>query len=112
MESPSARARFEELKNEVAKLGFVRSGSLVRRYMPCGNLSCRCMADPPRLHGPYYEWSCKLSGKTRTLRLSEKQARLCEEWIGNHKRLKRLVRQMEQLLLEETDRVLSAKARS
>jgi hypothetical protein len=108
MESSNARKRFDALKKEVAALGFVRSGSLVRRYMPCGHPSCRCMAETPLLHGPYYEWSGKLGGKTRTLRLSEKQARLCAEWIGNHKRLKQLLRQMEQLSLEETDRILAA----
>jgi len=42
----NARARFEELKKQVLKLDFVRPGSLVRRYMPCGNPSCRCMGSP------------------------------------------------------------------
>jgi len=108
MPSSNARARFEELKKQILELGFVRPGSLVRRYMPCGNPSCRCMGSPPRLHGPYYQWSYKIAGKTCTVRLSEDQARLCAEWVRNHKRLKRLLRQMEQLSLKETDRILGA----
>jgi hypothetical protein len=108
MGSSSARKRFAALKGEVTALGLVRSGSLVRRYVACGRPSCRCMAETPLLHGPYYEWSGKLGGKTRTLRLSEQQAKLCAEWIGNDKRLKQLLRQMEQLGLEETDRILAA----
>jgi len=106
--SADAQAQLEALKREIQKLGFVRPGSLVRRFMPCGNPSCRCMADPPRLHGPYYQWSHKVGGKTRSIRLSEQQAKLCEEWIRNHKRLKKIVRQMERLSLKETDRVLGA----
>lgn len=106
MPSSNAKSRFEELKSQILELGFVRPGSLVRRYMPCGNPSCRCMATPPRLHGPYYQWSYKIAGKTRTIRLSEEQAKLCEEWVHNHKRLKRLLQQMEQLSLKETDRIL------
>lgn len=69
MPSSNARARFEELKKQILELGFVRPGSLVRRYMPCGNPSCRCMGSPPRLHGPYYQWSYKIAGKSCTVRL-------------------------------------------
>ncbi len=109
MPSPTdAQRRFQALKNEIQKLGFVRPGSLVRRFMPCGNPTCRCMAIPPQLHGPYYQWSIKVGGKSRSLRLSEDQARMCADWIKNHKRLKTLVRQMERLSLKETDRILGA----
>ena len=106
-----AQARFEALKREILTLGFVRPGSLVRRFMPCGNPACRCMGQPPRLHGPYYQWTAKVAGKTKTVRLSEEQARLCQAWIQNHKRLKRLVRQMARLSLKETDRALGAISR-
>lgn len=111
MDSVDAEARFEALKKEILTLGFVRPGSLVRRFMPCGNPACRCMARPPRLHGPYYQWTYKVAGKTRTLRLSKEQARLCQEWVHHHKQLKRLVRQMERLSLKETDRTLGAISR-
>jgi hypothetical protein len=106
--SNAAEAKFEQLKEQILELGFVRPGSLVRRYMRCGNPSCRCMGTPPRLHGPYYQWSYKIAGKTRSIRLSEQQAKLCEQWAQNHKKLKGLLRQMEQLSLKETDRILGA----
>jgi len=111
MPSSDARARFEALKQEIVKLGFVRPGSLLRRFMPCGNPACRCMGRPPRLHGPYYQWTYKIAAKTRTIRLSQEQARLCEQWIRNHRRLKGLVRQMERLSLKETNRALGAISR-
>src|SRR3989304_2871860 len=104
MLSSNARARFEELKKQILELGFVRPGSLVRRYMPCGNPSCRCMGSRLQLHRPYSQWSYKIAGKTRTIRLSEEQVRLCRECVRNHKRLKSLLWQMEQLSLRETDR--------
>ena len=111
MGSSKGKAKFEALKREILTPGFVRPGSLVRRRMPCGNPACRCAAQPPRLHGPYYQWTCKVAGKTRTLRLSQEQARLCQKWVRDHKRLKRLVRQMERLSLQETDRALGAMSR-
>ena len=111
MSSSDARARFEALKQEILKLGFVRPGSLLRRFMPCGKSACRCMGRPPQLHGPYYQWSYKIAGKTRTIRLSQEQARLCQQWGRDHRRLRRLVRQMERLSLKETDRTLGAISR-
>jgi hypothetical protein len=100
--------QYDALKREVERLGFVRPGSLVRRFMPCGRAGCRCMADPPQLHGPYYQWSYKVRGKTVSVRLNAAQARLCEEWLQNHRRLRMLVRRMEALSLRETDRLLRA----
>jgi hypothetical protein len=112
MASLKVQKRFEALKSEILKLGFVRPGSLVRRFMPCGNRACRCMGRPPRLHGPYHQWTYKVSGKTKTIRLSGGQVRLCREWTGNNKRLKRLVRQMERVSLRETDFILGQISRS
>jgi hypothetical protein len=97
---------YRALKEQIAALGLVRPGSLVKRYMPCGNPRCACMGDPPRLHGPYWQWSRKVKGTTVTLRLTGDQARRCAEWIRNHRQLRKLVRRMEALSLKETDRIL------
>ena len=97
---------YEALKEALQRLGYVRPGSLVQRFMPCGKPSCHCMADPASLHGPYYQWTMRIGGKTRTVRLTEDQARLCEEWIANHRKLKDIVRKMEVMSLRETDRIL------
>ena len=88
--SPRAVRRYAALQREILDLGLVRPGSLVRRFMPCGKPACRCMAKRPVLHGPYYQWTHKIAGTTKTIRLSPEQARLCKEWSDNHKRLKRL----------------------
>lgn len=98
--------RFQVLKAELASLDLVRPGSLVERYMPCGKHGCRCMGDPPILHGPYYQWTHKIRSKTVTMRLSKAQAQRCREWIRNHRQMKKLVRRMESLSLKETDRIL------
>jgi len=64
------------------------------------------MADPSALHGPYHQWTLRVRGKTKTVRLTEDQARLCEEWIANHRKLKCIVRRMQAMSLRETDRLL------
>ena len=103
--------RYEELKRQIADLPPIRRGSLVRRFMPCGKPGCRCQADPPTLHGPYYQWTRKVRGKTETTRVDAQQAKLLEEWIDNGRRLDRLVEQMEKVCLRITRRLLPPRRR-
>jgi hypothetical protein len=105
---PSPTPEYAALKRMVLDLGYVRPGSLVKRYMPCGRAGCRCMADPPQLHGPYHQWSHKVKGKTVTRRLSPDQARICRRWVIDHRRFRRLLRRMEVMSLRETDRILAS----
>ncbi len=106
MESANTRREYEVLKQELSALGFVRPGSLVRRYMPCGKPGCRCMADPPILHGPYYQWTYRVRGKTATRRLNQAQAAQCAVWVRNYRKLRTIMRRLVALSLKETDRIL------
>jgi len=98
--------RYEALKCKVATVPPIRRGSLVRRFVPCGKTGCRCQASPPELHGPYYQWTRKVRGKTVTVRVSPAQAKLLQEWIANGRRLDRILRQMETVSKRLTDRML------
>ena len=50
-------------------IGYISAGPLTRRYTRCANSRCRCHAGHP--HGPYWQWSAKVNGKTVTKRLTE-----------------------------------------
>lgn len=100
--------RYEALKREVATVPPIRRGSLVRRFVPCGKAGCRCQASPPELHGPYYQWTRKVRGKTVTARVTPAQAKLLREWIANGRRLDRILRQMETVSKRLTDRTMRA----
>src|SRR5437868_2816072 len=52
-------------------------------------------ADPPRPHGPYYQLTRKLVGKTVTTRLTAGQAARYTEWIANQREMHRLLAEME-----------------
>ena len=97
---------YETLKKLVAGIGFIRRGSVVRRFMPCSKPGCRCQGTPPRLHGPYYQWTRKVRGKTVTVRLSPEEAALMQKWIANGRQLDKLVSRMETLSLQVTERML------
>jgi hypothetical protein len=88
---------YRALAAELAGLGFISQGSVVVRYTTCGKPGCRCQADPPRRHGPYYQWSRAVAGKTVSRRLNEGEAELYRGWIADRRRLEEIVAQMEQV---------------
>lgn len=90
------RSLAEQLAVELASVGFISPGSVVSRYTSCGKAGCRCQADPPRRHGPYYQWSRAVGGKTVSRRLTEAEADLYQGWIANRRRIEQLIAQMEQ----------------
>lgn len=89
--------KYRTLAAELAGLGFISPGSLVLRETSCGKPGCKCQGDPPRLHGPYYQWSRAVDGKTVTRRLTGAEADLYAEWIENRRQLKRIVAEMEEV---------------
>ena len=78
--------RYRELAGQLANVGLIYSGSITRRYTRCGTPGCKCHADPPQPHGPYYQWTAKENGKTVTRRLSPAEAELYKEWLDNDRR--------------------------
>jgi len=97
---------YRQLQLALSRIGYFRRGTLLKRFMPCGKPGCACQATPPRLHGPYYQWTRKVDGKTVTVRLSAEQAQLLEGWIAAGRELDRIVAEMERLSLRATDRLL------
>lgn len=93
----SYERRYRELARQLAEIGLISSGSVTRRYTRCGTAGCRCHADPPQPHGPYYQWTTKVNGKTVTRRLTEQEAKLYREWIANDRQLRGLIQQMRQV---------------
>ena len=67
--------RYRDLAERIAEIGFIAGGSITHRQTRCGKTNCRCHGDPPQLHGPYYQWTAKVDGKTVTRRLTQDQAR-------------------------------------
>lgn len=89
--------KYRALAAELAGIGFISPGSLVLRETSCGKPGCRCQADPPRRHGPYYQWSRAIAGKTISRRLDEREADLYRDWIANRRHLDRIVTEMEKI---------------
>ena len=98
--------RYKNLKHKLCEIGPIRRGTIHRRLMRCGKPKCRCRASPPALHGPYYQWTRKIGGKTVNRTLNHEEAVWVQEWIRNGKQLDRIVALMEKICLRMTDDIL------
>jgi hypothetical protein len=72
-------------------------GSLTQRHTRCGRENCACHADPPRLHGPYWQWTRKIAARTVCRWLSPAQREDYQTWIDNDRKLRDLLAQLEEL---------------
>lgn len=81
----------------IARSGKVLAGSIIERRTRCGRPGCRCMADPPQPHGPYYQWTRKLRAKTIGRWITREQRDDYQPWVDNSRRLRELVTRLEAL---------------
>jgi hypothetical protein len=103
--------RYRALQRQVLELGFIASGSVVERFTVCGTPGCRCQTDPPTRHGPYFQYTRKINGKTITRRLTAEQARHYAEWIANRRRLDELITEMDHVSAQARELQLAAAPR-
>ena len=68
---------------------------ITERPTRCGHRNCACHADPPRLHGPYWQWTRKVAARTICRWLSPGQQHDYQAWIDNDRRLHDLLAQLE-----------------
>ena len=103
--SPTRRQqdRAAAIAAEIAGLGLALPGTLIQRHVRCGRATCRCHDDPPELHGPYWQWTRKQAGKTVTRLVPDDQVDDYRQWLDNHRRLRELVAELEDITLAVAD---------
>lgn len=89
--------RYRTLLEQIHDLGFIATGSLIERYTVCTASGCRCHADPPQQHGPYYQYTRKVAGKTVTARLTAEQAQHYRDQIANRRHLDEIIAAMDDI---------------
>lgn len=105
-------ARYAALARSLGQIGFIAQGSLRERFTHCNKPGCRCGAEPPRLHGPYWQWTAKVAGRTVTRRLSQAEAARYKQWIANDRELRRIVAQMREVAAQAREIILAAEQAS
>ena len=82
------------IKNKINAIGSMLPGSISEQWNVCGNPGCRCKnKDNPQKHGPYYQLSFSIAGKSSTMFIKK-------EDISEVKRRIRCYRQYKKLTTE------------
>jgi Family of unknown function (DUF6788) len=85
-------AKIAQIKQEITGLGAdLQPGLLTQQYNVCGKAGCRCKANPPQKHGPYYQLSFTRKGKSRTQFVKREDVSLLQQQVRNYQRLKTLM---------------------
>ena len=87
----SLEKRIQSLKHQISQLGDLRPGALSKQYNICGNPNCRCKADPPVKHGPYYQISFTRHGKSSSQFVREEDLAEVQQQLENYRLLRQLV---------------------
>jgi Family of unknown function (DUF6788) len=65
------------------------------------------ITDAAQPHGPYYQWTAKLNGKTVTRRLTDREAELYKAWIANDRQLRAVIGQMRQVAAKAGELIIA-----
>ncbi len=87
----SLEAQIAKLKQAIIRLGDLRPGKLSQQYNVCGKADCRCKADPPQKHGPYYQLSFTRNGKSSTQFVRKEDLVVVRQQLKNYQRLRELI---------------------
>jgi len=88
---PDDFARIRRIKDALSRLGPILRGSLSTQWNVCGKPGCRCK-DPkkPRKHGPYYQLSFTIDGKSSSVFVKKDDLKALRECIKRYKRFRAL----------------------
>jgi hypothetical protein len=88
---PGDLARIQRIKGELSQLGPILPGSISTQWNVCGKAGCRCK-DPkkPQKHGPYYQLSFTVDGKSSSMFVKEADLKALRECVKRYKRFRAL----------------------
>jgi len=89
--------RFCQARQQFHQLGYFLKGTVLKRMMKCGRPQCGCHGDASQRHGPYFEWTYKVKGKTVNVKLSPQAAPLYLAATKQNRKLKAVLAKMERL---------------
>src|SRR3990172_362012 len=93
--------RVEKIKGQLLAVAPVLPDSRSDQCNVCGNAGCKCKnpQNPPR-HGPYYQLSFSVKGRSSTLFLRPEEVPEARRRIRNYQRFKQLVMALTQAYVD------------
>lgn len=94
------------LKEKITSKGLILNGSVIESYKRCGKTGCKCSNEDKKYwHGPYWIWTQKIEGKTKTKTLTKDQAKEVKKAIGEMKKVNELIAKWKELSLVEIEKL-------
>lgn len=84
------RRRRDEIRDELARVGDLRPGSLVGRFRRCGKPNCRCAREGEEGHGPSWSLTRAVDGRTVTRIIPAGAVERTRGQIAEHRRFRAL----------------------
>ncbi len=98
--SDDDRRKLAAIAAALGEIGLSLPGSVAVRSYRCGKARCACHADPPRLHGPYVQWTRRIDSKTVHTNLTPECYEDYKVFFDNAARLRALVDELEELSVD------------
>jgi hypothetical protein len=87
--------RIEQLKGKLAQLGPMLPGSISEQWNVCGTPGCRCKdPDKPLRHGPYYQLSFTVGGKSSTMFVKKEDLPEARRRLNRYQQFKALTTEL------------------
>ena len=84
--------QIQKIKKQLVNLGPMLPGSLSEQWNVCGTPGCRCKdSQKPVRHGPYYQLSFSVKGRSSTLFVRPEDVSEVRRRIQRYQRFKELV---------------------
>ncbi len=91
----------QKIKKQLLALGPMLPGSLSEQWNVCGTPGCKCKdAQKPVRHGPYYQLSFSVKGKSSTLFVRPEEVPEARRRIRRYQRFKELVMALTQAYVD------------
>jgi hypothetical protein len=93
--------QIQKIKKQLVALGPILPGSLSEQWNVCGTPGCKCK-DPqkPIRHGPYYQLSFSVKGKSSSLFVRSEEVPEAQRRIRRYQRFKELVMALTQAYVD------------
>lgn len=90
-----------EIKDEIVNCKPFHPGKISKQYTVCNKDNCACKSTTnPKKHGPYYQLSYSVKGRSSTRFIKPEDVPKVEAYIAEYNRMKELLKDLTEAYVE------------
>ncbi|MEK9727202.1 MAG: DUF6788 family protein [Candidatus Margulisiibacteriota bacterium] len=92
----------KKIRDKIATSKKFHPGKISKQYIKCNKKNCACQdLLNPKKHGPYYQLSYSIKGKSTTRFIKEQDVLIVQEYINEYHRVKNLLSDLSEAYINE-----------